>query len=145
MSAPQTKVAFNLLLSIRPLLSLCSDGLLALTMEGNSEVWYTADLILLPRQRSSEATPSHFLSSSEPWEHRRSLDLPRVFVLSSVSKEAPILSKSKPRFEVACLERDEGDVDLRRERRGGRGGGRGGGEGEGGMGFEDVVLLLGIL
>lgn len=51
-----------------------------------------------------------------------------------------MLSKSKARFE-----RDVGDLDLRRERRGSRGGGRGGGEGEGGMGLEDVVLLLGIL
>lgn len=62
-----------------------------------------------------------------------------------MSDVAPILSKSRARFGVEWLERDEGDLDLRRERRGGRGGGRGGGEGEGGMGLEDVVLLLGIL
>lgn len=111
-------------------------------MEGKSEVWYTADLILLPRQRSSRATPSHFLSSSEPWEPRRSRGPLRVCLLSSGSGEAPILSKSRARFGVERLERDEGDLDLRRERRGGRGGG---GEGEGGMGLEDVVLLLGIL
>lgn len=56
------------------------------------------------------------------------------------------MSKSKARFEDACLERDEGDLDLRRERRGGRGGGGGGGgDGEGGLRLEDAVLLLGIL
>lgn len=42
------------------------------------------------------------------------------------------------------MERDEGDLDLRRERRGGRAGGGGGGDGEGGVGLEDV-FLLGIL
>ena len=61
----------------------------------------------------------------------------------------PILSKSKARFGVGWLERDEGDLDLRRERRGGRGGGGGGGGGggaaEGRSGLEEVVLLPGIL
>lgn len=113
-------------------------------MEGKSEVWYTVDLILLPWQRNSMATPSHFLSSSELWEPRRSLDPLRVCLMFLVSGASPILSKSKARFGVEWLERDEGDLDLRRERRGGRGGG-GGGEAEGGRGLEDVVLLLGIL
>jgi len=63
--------------------------------------------------------------------------------VSAGSEAPPILSKSKACFEVVWLERDEGDLDLRRERRGGRG--RGGG-GEGGMmGLEDAVRLLGIL
>lgn len=114
-------------------------------MEGKSEVWYTVDLILLPWQRNSMATPSHFLSSSELWEPRRSLDPLRVCLMFLVSGASPILSKSKARFGVEWLERDEGDLDLRRERRGGRGGGGGGGEAEGGRGLEDVVLLLGIL
>lgn len=55
----------------------------------------------------------------------------------------PILSKSKARRAVTWLEREEGDLDLRRERRGGLGGGRGGEDGE--MGGLEVVLLLGIL
>lgn len=41
------------------------------------------------------------------------------------------------------LEREEGDLDLRRERRGGLGGGGRGGDGA--MGGLEVVLLLGIL
>ena len=147
--APQTNVAFNLLRSTCLLPPLCSGCLLALTMEGKSEFWYTADLILLPRQRSSKATPSHFLSRSEPWEPRRSLDPLWVGLLSPGSAVTPILSKSKARFGVGWLERDEGDLDLRRERRGGRGGGGGGGGGggaaEGRSGLEEVVLLPGIL
>lgn len=43
------------------------------------------------------------------------------------------------------LEREEGDLDLRRERRGGLGGGGGGRGGDGAMGGLEVVLLLGIL
>lgn len=39
------------------------------------------------------------------------------------------------------MERDDGDLDLRRERRGGRGRG-GDGEGEGGEGWDGVVLRL---
>lgn len=50
-----------------------------------------------------------------------------------------MLSKSKARLGVEWLERDEGDFDLRRERRGGR---SGGGEGAGGMGWKEGVLLL---
>lgn len=138
-SAPQTKVAFNLLRSLCPLPSLCSICLRA----GKSEVWYTADLILLPRQRSSKATPSHFLSSSEPREPCRSRGPFWARLLSSLSVVALMLSKSNARFGVEWWERDEGDLDLWRERIGGRGGGRGGGEG--GVGFEGIVLLLGIL
>lgn len=59
-------------------------------------------------------------------------------------KVASILSTSRACFGALWAERDEGDLDLRRERRGGRGGG-GGGDGEGGEGLDDVVLLLGIL
>lgn len=54
------------------------------------------------------------------------------------------MSTSKARFGVACVEREEGDLDFRRERGGGRGGG-GEGDTEGGGWLEDAVLLLGIL
>lgn len=136
----QTKVALSWLRSTCPLLSFCFRCLLAWTMEGRSEVWYTADLILLPRQRSSRATPSHFLSSSESWEPRGSREPLRVGLVSSGSEKFPILSKSKARFDVPWW--DEGDFDLRRERTGGRGGGAGAGDGEGWEGLEDVVLRL---
>lgn len=48
-----------------------------------------------------------------------------------------MLSKSSAGLGLERLGRDEGDLDLRRERRGGRGRG-----GEGAGGLKDVVLLL---
>lgn len=47
-----------------------------------------------------------------------------------------MLSRSSAGLGFRCLDRDDGDLDLRRERRGGRGGG-----GEGAGGLKDVVLL----
>lgn len=47
-----------------------------------------------------------------------------------------MLSKSRAGLGFSRLDLEEGDLDLRRERRGGRGGG-----GEGAGGLNDVVLL----
>lgn len=134
---PQTNVAFSLLRSTCPRPSLCSRCLLALTIEGRSDVRYTADLVRPPRPHSSSATPSHFFSGSELWEPLGSREPLRVRLAPSTLTVAAMLSKSSAGLGLKRLDRDEGDLDLRRERRGGRGGG-----GEGAGGLTDVVLLL---
>lgn len=108
-------------------------------MEGRSEVWYTADLILLPRQHSSEATSSHFMSSSDPGGPRRPREAARACPVLSELWLTATLSTSRACLVTLRLERDEGDLDLRRERRGGRWG-AGWGDGEGGARLDAVLL-----
>lgn len=133
---PQTNVALTRARSARPGPPPAPACLLVLTMEGKSEVWYTVDLVLPPRQRSSEVTSPHFASNRGSrcpfWARPR----------SPASGAGPHRSTSRARFAVEWVEREEGDLDLRRDRRGGRGGrGGGGGEGEAGLG---VMRLLAV-